>query len=464
MLDSSMSHAPQAGRERGSVLTRFRAASEILICLLGAPLLAANSGCLGSCYDTDSSPTFSPDGRRAVFLVFRNNTLLPFPDGEVISTDVALHHWTITNSDSWRRVWILRGEPSTDFQARVLFSPDSRYAAVLTSECLSCVDLETNKQTRLSFKGDQAESFAWIGRRELAYTTVDVDPEAARPRCGWPRSFWRIAIGDPPSKRALIHRDENCTSKVHYSWSPRGSYIVIRPTRRARWRCINVKDSRVFEFGATNLNTSYATHRPYESGVSWASDESRALCMSVYVNGAGAFILDPVTGNTRAFDKEAVALCGGAKSFRGRRVGLEAEWSPANEYFVLSHIGRLVNPDTWRSVDVQEELNRRFPSQGPFHSVIRKLSVPGWLLVVAENGRAYFTDFDLRELRALSDLGLRSVWYDWALHHDQPDGDVANWLVSPDGSRSVRRSMKGSEWEVFRLKSVLPPITRQDHP
>lgn len=440
--------------DSGTIVNTSRKAYMILICSIATSLFAASIGCLGGYYDDDLHPTFSTDGQRAAFIQFRHYTRLPMADSEVIRTDVNLHHWSITNPDIWRTVELSTDGPPV-YKAKVIFSPDSRYVAIVASDSVYCVDLESNLRRQLSLKQDHSENLVWAGPREVVYVTKSEEPEGGYPAYGLPRMFWRIAIDDPPTNRVLIHKDENCIDEDHYSLSPQGGYLIIPPTMRSRWRCVNLHDSSVFEFGATNRYTYYTTGRPFESSISWTSDESRAVCMNVYVKEVEAFILHPRAGKANSFDKEAMMLFGGASAFLARLTGLEAEWSPDNKYLVLSQMGRLLQPGSWKVSDVRDELNLRFPSQKPFQPSIRKLSVPGWLLVIAEDGRNYITDFERQELHDLGEFGLNPYLFE---ETKGDDDDESCWLISPDGSHVLSRSLKRFGWEVHRLKSPLPRI------
>jgi hypothetical protein len=414
---------------------------------------------------------FSPDSQKASCILIQRYRWPPLPNGAVVAEAA---HFCLCGEKRSGRVLIDKiGASVTGGLAngRVVsrFSPDSRHAVVMSPNKLVCVDIDSLKSQRLSNAQETLYGFTWVSNNEVCYVSSK-SPMKEIDSNDVDRTFWKQKITDGPASRKSVFKDDEKMDSGHswafnkmtpcegkYVWSPRGHYVILKPTSISPWGLLDLSSGKLVTFGESGRHISaLASWKPDETEVVYATSDPFT-----------AFLLEITTGKT--FDLSdhlgpiLLSLPPASvdplqdplrRGIHSNIPAIDPLWTSDGSYIVLEK-GYLVQPRPWRCLSIADQPEDSPAGKAVLHPPLHRLSVPGWLLAmgVEQRQQRYFgVTYDLQRVVPIEDVhssGGAPIWND--------EGNVKT-LVSPDGRFGMDRPTDGNECKLIPLTTPLAPI------
>ena len=185
------------------------------------------------------SVQFSPDSTKFAYLWFKAG-IAPLPHGPFFKEKVQIRWARIDNPDNQHSIEVDSMGPEFPshgtplfWQAHCMFSPDSRYIAVVTSNSIKVIDTDTGACRDLGHPGELVKSLVWLNSYEIRYSSYKY-VTTNEPRKS-SLTLWHQDIRKLPDARVLIAGPYPYGSLMNMEmnweferWSPSGRYVMLR--------------------------------------------------------------------------------------------------------------------------------------------------------------------------------------------------------------------------------------------
>lgn len=407
------------------------------------PLVLLVSGCIT--HGGFSSLVVAPDHSAVAYV--SESTLLKPPIVDEVMTfrhDIYLHLVDTDRPSHHRTIWLgafgLYHVNQLSIPAKVLFSGDSRYVAVLASDRLWVVNAQSGRSRCMNQSGRHVTSVAWSNPDLLAYGTLAVETKGGtKSAC---KAFW---VADPAeashprqvySGPGLMHQYEAMSPVLEEwdRWSPDGRYVIFADqASQGRAAILDVQSSR---------SQAFSEDKCYGLAVAWKPDSSAAFCAAGKRGGMAAYLLS-VSGS------QIVDVSSNATDLFGDRVPhLGPVWTSDGQYVIIEYVagkrGILVQPAPWRVLDTGSVVTKKLGMDANDSPGLSPLC-SGWLVGIV--------------LTPKEQAGLYAISYDGQEQRLLASGCNIAWAISPDGQMLVRADAHG-KMTIHRL-GPMPPATSQ---
>jgi Tol biopolymer transport system component len=305
------------------------------------------------------------------------------------------------------------------------FSPDSKSLAAICARHLYVIDLESGESREIHFDGEEFGPVAWIGSREIVYTTDD----------GTTMRFWRYQIDFPPEGRVEVYQERSRLDGPRPKVTPRDKLPIMHhlgydysPDGQA----VLFESAPTYKEALLNLNTgvSYPVldHALYRC---WKPDGSGVLIYGSRGKAEGyerkVLLVNSSDGQVDDLTERFEEVCGEDMDL----TFVSPRWLPDGKSVVFynttsvpypgsgpptpdGHTSYVVQVDPWRVILTQDGFLRWAP-------------VPGWVLLQGSD------DFE---------------WLDYAgTTRARLKGWPNDWIWSPDGKHAAE--VRGRNVVVF---------------